>query len=108
MKGYFLIRDLDFISQKYCTYQLPKEKSYLLKYFKTPIQQAFLKYFFVFGDYENFVDHTGYYCQVRWLRLLEQKMVKLGELRDKAKADLDLELLAKIESGKLKLSRGFL
>lgn len=100
-----MTRDLDFISRKFSTYQIPKEKSYLLKYFKTPIQQAFLRYFLVFGDYENFVDHTGYYCQKRWLRMLRNKMEILDNMRAQAKAALDLELLAKIESGKLKLSR---
>jgi len=97
-----LTDDLNFISRKFSTYQPPKDKLYLLKYFKTPIQREFLGYFFVFGNYEHFVDHTGFYCQQRWLRLLYRKLQKLTDMRAEAKASIDLELLAKIESGKVK------
>lgn len=100
-----MTKDLAFISQKFATYQLSKDKLYLLKYFKSPIQEAFLKYFFVFGEYDNFVDHTGFYCQKRWLQLLLERMQTLERLRKEAKSGFDLELLARIESGKLKLCR---
>jgi hypothetical protein len=82
--------------------ELPKEKNYLFKYFRKDVQQYFLKYFFVFNNFDNFVDHTGLYCQVRWLKILHKKLVNIELLHKKAKENMDLELLSKIESGKYK------
>lgn len=95
--------DLAFLSNQYVDYEVPKDKRYLLKYFRTPVQRDFLKYYFVFGNFDHFIDHTGHACQKRWLKLLFKKMQKIELMRNKAKQDFDLEQLAKIESGKLKL-----
>jgi hypothetical protein len=95
-------KDLDFLSREFETLEIPKEKKYLLKYFRKDVQQAFLKYFFIFGSFDNFVDHTGLYCQPRWLKILHQKLIDLESIHSSAKQNMDLELLAKIESGKFK------
>lgn len=97
-------RDLDFIGRRFETYQLPKEKKYLQKYFKTPLQKAFIKYFFVFGDFENFTNHTGIVCQKRSLCQLQERLNILESAHKKFRTSMDLEQLAKLESGKFKIS----
>lgn len=95
-------KDLIFISLDYENYELPKEKLYLYKYFRKNVQQMFLKYFFSFGDFDNFVDHTGFYCQKRWLKILYKKLCKLESLHKKSKKELDFETLTSLEKGKYK------
>lgn len=98
-------RDLNFLSRDFENLEIPKDKKYLLNYFRKEVQQAFLKYFFVFGDYSNFVDHTGHYCQQRWLKILHQKLIDLESIHNDAKKNLDFSLLTKIESGKFKFKK---
>ena len=95
-------RDLLWMSKEYENFDLPKEKKYLLKYFKSDIQAAFLKYFFVFGNFDNFKEHTGFDCQQRWLGILQSKLEKIESMRTQARADMDMTLLVKIEEGKIK------
>lgn len=95
--------DLLFLSRQFESLDLPKEKRYLLRYFDTPLQTAFLKYVLVFGDYANFVDHTGLVCQPRWMASLYNKLTQLEALHREARANMDMTLLATIESGKYKL-----
>lgn len=94
--------DLLWLSKEYENFDLPKEKKYLLKYFKGDIQAAFLKYYLVFGNFDNFKDHTGFDCQVRWLIILQKKLEKLESMRIQARIDMDMTLLAKIEAGKIR------
>ena len=94
------MRDLDFLSDKHSEYSLSKEQKYLLKYFKTPLQQAFLKYFFVFGETSCFVEHTGYFTTKSYLYRQTQKLNQLLEAHATAKSSMDLDTLWKIESGK--------
>lgn len=98
-----LDRDLAFIGEKYLDVDLPKEKRYLLKYFDTRIQEAFVKYVHVFGDYENFVDHTGLRCKKQYLQTLHERLQKLEALHRQAKSSMDLETLAEIEMGNYKI-----
>lgn len=99
-------RDLAFLSAEYKTKRIPKEKKYLRKYFKTPLQMAFLKYFLVFGDYTNFIDHTGLLCQEQWLKSLHEKLMKIEQAHHEARTNPDMEkgmeTLALIERGKYK------
>lgn len=96
-------RDLIYLARQWETVDLPKEKRYLRKYFDTPIQIAFLKYIHVFGDYSNFVDHTGLACSERWLIILYNRLCKLQKLHREARANMDMTSLAHIESGNFKL-----
>ena len=96
-------RDLLLLAKKWEVIELPKEKKYLLKYFKTPLQTAFLKYVYVFGECVNFVDHTGNQCCARWLQTLYNRMQTLESLHRDAKVNMDMTLLAHIESGKYHL-----
>ena len=97
-------RDLIYLARLWETVDLPKEKRYLLRYFDTPIQKAFLKYIHVFGDYSNFVDHTGLVCSPRWLEILYNRLRKLQTLHREARANMDMTTLAHIESGNFKLT----
>jgi hypothetical protein len=101
-----LQRDLDFISQRWATVELPKEKQYLLKYFDTDLQAALVKYVHVYGTTDNFTDHTGIPCQPRYLKALYNRLQRLEAAHRQAKSSLDedsLKTLALIESGKYKL-----
>lgn len=93
-----------FLSKQFEDFELPKEKNFLLKYCETPAQEAFLRYYYAFGDFKHFVDHTGIVFQRRWMRLLLKKMKRLEVLHADARANFDLSLLAKIESGKYKIN----
>ena len=94
--------DLAFISGEFQIIEFPKDKRYLLKYYKTPLQKAFLRYIFVFGDYKNFVDHTGQWCRHKWMKELFDRISFLQEIHKEAKKNIDLKTLAKIEMGKYK------
>jgi len=96
--------DFLFIAGDFESFQIPKEKKYLLKYFTTNIQISFLRYVFLFGNFKNFVDHTGIYCQERYLKIMWNALQKLQEAHAKAKKDMDFEFLVKIENGKFSIS----
>ena len=98
-------KDLIFISGSFEDFEIPKDKNYLFKYFRKEIQQRFVRYFFAFNSFENFVDHTGFYCQRRWLKILYNKLLKLEALHKTAKSNMDFQTLLKIESGKYKIRR---
>lgn len=100
------LKSLQFIGGVFFDYELPKERLYLYHYFSTSIEKAFLRYYYCFRDCEYFTDHTGYYCQKRWLKLLTSRHDRIIAVHDKAKEDMtedNLSLLAKIESGKFTL-----
>lgn len=97
--------DLAFVSKAWETFDLPKEKRYLLKYFDTPVQTAWLKYFLLLNDYTHFCDHTGHVCQVRWMKILHEKLNFLESLKAKARAEMDFALLTRIEDGKYSFAK---
>lgn len=94
--------DLDFISRKFSNWELPRDKKYLSKYFTSESQQEFLRYYLLFGNFDHFVDHTGYLCTKKWLNELVGRIKEVEAVRNKAKQDFDLEYLAKIENGEYK------
>lgn len=94
--------ELDFLSGKFFDVELPKPLRYLNKYFKTDLEKQFLRYHYVFGNCDNFIDHTGYYCTKRWLIRLEKRYSIITEMHRKAKAEFDLEMVTLLESGKFK------
>jgi len=98
--------DLHFISGDFLDYEVPKKQRFLLKYFKTDLQVAFLRYYLVFGNWKNFVDHTGYHCKERYLRKQEVRYHSLMEAHKKASSVLDeehMKMLQKLMAGKHKL-----
>lgn len=106
--------ELTFIAGDFSEFEIPRDKQYLFRYFKTDLEQQFLKYLYCFGDYENFVEHTGHYCQHRWLHVLKRRHdIIVSYYQDVKKDifnsddDLDFNVLVQIEKGKIKVSRNF-
>ena len=83
-------------------YDIPKEQRYLLKYFTTDLQVAFLRYWLVFGNWKCFVDHTGYFCTKRILQKFVLRYQRLVKAHAEAKAEFSeegMERLLQIEMG---------
>jgi len=99
------LKDLEFLAGTFFDFEVPKDKKFLNKYFKSPIERHFLKYFLWFNNIDDFTSHTGFYCQRRWLLLLKLRLERLLLIHSKAKSDFDLEFLSEIEMGKVKLNR---
>lgn len=95
--------DLDFISGKFLETEISKDKAYLLKYFRTEVQIAFLRYALVFENVDAFSEHTGFACTPSYLYKMNVKYRSLVEAHRSAKKDMDLALLWEIESGKYKV-----
>lgn len=96
-------RDCIFIGMSFLTDELPKDKKFLLNYFKGKVQETFLRYLVFLGEYENFNDHTGLVCEKKWLKKLFKKYIDLIYIYDIIKKQIDIEKLAKIDSGKIKI-----
>lgn len=86
---------------------IPKEHSFLNRYFKTKVQRAFLKYYYVFRDKQNFVDHSGFLATSSFILKMAGKFNYLLSEFDKAKKNVDLEKLSAIQSGKFKVLKKF-
>lgn len=98
-------RDLDFISGRFFDCEIPQEKLYLLRYFKSDMQKAFLRYMMVFEDWDQFREHTGHYCSKRMLYKLWTRYQRIIQAHEEVKGLLTvdaMELLSRIESGKFK------
>ena len=99
-------RDLAFISGEFAEVDIPNDKRFLLKYFTTEAQQAFLKYYLVFGDWRCFTAHTGFVSSAAYLREQTNRYLALVEAYTKAKSEISaesLETLSKIQSGEWKV-----
>lgn len=86
------------------------DMQFFVFYFSEEAQRKFLCYYVIFGEmykpgdiksfFENFMDHTGIYCSLRWLYKMYFRYTSLKELYEKAREEADLSLLATIKSGK--------
>ena len=94
--------ELFFISGRIFDVDLPKEKKWLLKYFKNTFQRQFLFYFLCYGRHWQFTEHTGIACPRRWLLYQEVKLENLIKMHRAAKTNFEFELLSRIEGGKIK------
>lgn len=102
------MRDAVFISGKFLDFDIPKEKRYLLNYFRNELQRAFLRYYMMFGDLWNFTDHTGYYCTKRLAFRLAERYKRLVDFYDKTKAMLteeSMEIIELVDRGKFPLTK---
>ena len=102
------MKDAELICGGFLDFEIPKEKLYLLKYFKNDLQRAFLRYYMVFGAVWNFTDHTGYYCSKRFCFKLARRYERLIKVYDDAKRTLSEEgmaLVHQIEVGKFHLKK---
>lgn len=97
------MKEAVFLAGLFFEYEIPRDKMFLFKYFRTPLEQQFVKYYMCFDEIENFVDHTGYFCQKRWVRLLKKRMDKILAMHETYKNNFELDKLRELEEGKLKL-----
>ena len=100
------MKDLKFLAGVFFEEELPKDRQFLFRYFKSKLEKQFLRYYYCFGEYRHFIDHTGYYCQTRWLRILEKRLKRLEGAFIKAKQEAfnsDSLTLGQIQRGKYKL-----
>lgn len=103
-----MIRDLELISGRFFDYEIPKEKRYLLNYFKTELQQSFLRYYLIFEDWKCFREHTGMSCSPRLLDRFEVRYHKITEIYENAKDSLtekNMEIVYLMETGQLNLTK---
>jgi hypothetical protein len=91
--------ELAFVSGEFLEYTLPKDKHYLYKYFTTELQKQFMHYLIIFGSDKKFIEHTGYDCSERWRIDQRRRLQRLQADHQTAKAAMNFEVLAKIESG---------
>lgn len=94
------MKEAQFLAGIFFDFEVSREKMFLFKYFRSPLEHQFVRYYLCFGEIEFFTEHTGWFCQKRWLKILKKRFDKINSLHDKSKADIDLELLEKIEQGK--------
>jgi hypothetical protein len=95
-------KDLIFVAGVFFDCDIPKEYRYLLKYFCSNLQVAFLRYILTFGEYRLFCQHTGYHCSYRMLKRLFRRYRVLTEAHEKVKGDLSeaaMKELWLLESG---------
>lgn len=93
------MKEAQFLAGLFFEFDVPIEKRFLFKYFTSPLEHQFVKYYLCFGEIEFFIEHTGYFCQKRWLNILKRRFDKINLLHDKLKNDMELELLQKLEKG---------
>jgi hypothetical protein len=104
------VKDLKFLAGVFFEEELPKDRQFLFRYFRSDLEKQFLRYYYCFEEFSQFTDHTGYYCQKRWLRILEKRLKWLVDAFIKAKQDVlvpgkeeeALKTLGQIQRGKYK------
>lgn len=97
------MKDAIFLSGLFFDFDVPREKMFLFKYFRSPLEKQFVKYYLCMGEIDNFVDHTGYFCQMKWLKVLRKRIEGLLAAHSESKRECNLEKLSEIENGKFKL-----
>jgi hypothetical protein len=97
------MKEAVFLAGLFFEYDIPREKQFLLKYFRSPLEKQFVKYYLCFGEIDNFVDHTGFFCQKRWLRILKKRIDKIMSVHEIYKKNFELDKLRELENGRYKL-----
>ena len=86
---------------------IPKEHSFLKKYFKTSVQRQFLYYYYYFKDFKLFNDHTGMKADQSFLHKLTNKFEWIMGEYNTAKKNLDFKKLGDIQMRKIRLLKKF-
>lgn len=94
-------RDAIFLSD-FINNPIKKEKRWMTKYFKTKTKKLFLKYFLTFNSANRFKEHCGEACTKRYVKKIKKQFLEIVKKHENAKKNFDLDLLEKIEKGKLK------
>lgn len=93
--------NLRFVAYGSHPFVLPREHSFLKKYFKTKIQKVFLQYYYTFGDNKLFTEHTGYVATKSFLFKMTKKLEWLISEYNVAKKEMDMKKLARLQSKKI-------
>jgi hypothetical protein len=96
--------DLKLIRGDFLDMFLPKEKKFVLNYFKTNLARKIIMYYFVFNTIDNFVNHTGYFCDYVYLKRCMDKYKEIIKEHDSALKGLDFEKMEKIQNGSFKIN----
>lgn len=94
------MKDALFLAGVFFDYDIPREKQFLIKYFRSPLEKQFVRYYLCFGEIDNFVDHTGFFCQKRWVRILKKRIEKILSIREVYKNNFELDKLRELEEGR--------
>jgi hypothetical protein len=97
------MKESQFLAGKFFDFEISKERNFLFKYFRSPLEMQFVRYYLCFGEIEYFTEHTGHFCQKRWLKILKQRFDKIIAFHNQCRENMELELLEKIEKGRYKL-----
>lgn len=100
--------NLHFLSLGSVPVVIPKDHSFLKKYFKTKIQRQFLHYYYVFRDKKCFQEHTGIRCDMSFVYKMALKFEWIMNQYSTAKRTLNFELLGIIQRRRLKLLKNML
>lgn len=95
--------DLKIISGDFLEIDLPKDKKYLLKYFKTDLSKKIAIYYFHFKNIDNFVNHTGYFCEIDYMKKCVNRYKTIEKEHDEALKEFDFEKMEKIQNGTFKI-----
>lgn len=102
------MRDLRFIAGNFLWEDIPPDKEFYSAYFDSELERKFLSYYLLFNSlydegffrfWQNFMDHTGFRCTTRWVQKLRSRYHKIEAELAKAKAAMDLAMVAKIRGG---------
>jgi len=104
----FYEMNLSFISLGSEPVSIPKDHSFLKKYFKTKIQRQFLNYYYVFRDRSCFQEHVGVKCDSSFVYKMSLKFEWIMSEYTTAKRTLDFEKLGLIQRRRLKLLKKML
>jgi hypothetical protein len=96
-------RDILWLSESFREYPIPQEKQFLKKYFKSKSQTAFLHYILTMGDPKNFIDHTGYEVAEKSPHRMARKLTWLLREYDRYKSNMELDKLALLNAGKIRV-----
>lgn len=92
-------RDAIIIGGLFLEDPIPRDKFWLLRYCKTDLQKHFMRYMVHVGTHYHFVEHTGYFMEVRYLKRILKRYKKLVAAHLAAKQNGDFDKLAEIEMG---------
>jgi hypothetical protein len=93
------------VSGAFFEQEIPKDKQWLLKYYTTPIQVAWLRYFFAFGDTRCVSAHTGHPMTYRYNKRMRRRYRTLVAMEKEARSNMDFEKLWEVTSGGVKIDK---
>lgn len=103
----FYERNLKFLAYGSEPVHIPKEFSFLNKYFKTKVQKAFLRYYLVFKNRSHFCEHTGFPATASFICKMVGKYHYLMIEFEAARKNMDFEKVSKMQNGKFKVLKKF-